>query len=55
MKQWILAAAMAGGLAGCVVEPPRVAMAPVVVRPAAVMVPAAPVYYYGYGPRHGWR
>ncbi|MEN7433707.1 hypothetical protein VA599_23465 [Chromobacterium sp. TRC.1.1.SA] len=54
MKQWILAAVAISSLAGCVVEPPRVAMAPMVVRPA-VVVPAAPVYYYGYGPRYGWR
>ena len=54
MKQWILAVVAISSLAGCVVEPPRVAVAPVVVRPA-VVVPAAPVYYYGYGPRYGWR
>ncbi|MCD4500434.1 vir-repressed protein [Chromobacterium vaccinii] len=54
MKQWILAAVAISSLAGCVVEPPRVAMEPMVVRPA-VVVPAAPAYYYGYGPRYGWR
>ncbi|WP_186009418.1 hypothetical protein [Chromobacterium vaccinii] len=54
MKQWILAVVAISSLAGCVVEPPRVSVAPVVVRPA-VVVPATPVYYYGYGPRYGWR
>ncbi|MBP4046460.1 hypothetical protein [Chromobacterium violaceum] len=54
MKQWILAAIAVGSLAGCVVEPPRMAAAPVVVRPA-VVVPVAPAYYYDYGPRRGWR
>ncbi|MGC0153146.1 hypothetical protein ACPRNU_11850 [Chromobacterium vaccinii] len=55
MKQWILAVVAVGSLAGCVVAPPYgVAPGPVVVRPAAV-VPVAPVYYYDYGPRRGWR
>ncbi|WP_158020702.1 hypothetical protein [Chromobacterium sphagni] len=53
MKQWILAVAVIGSLSGCVVEPPRVGIAPVVVRPA-VVVPVAPAYYY-YGPHYGWR
>ncbi|WP_168209772.1 hypothetical protein [Chromobacterium paludis] len=52
MRCGILAVLAMASLSGCVVEPPRVA--PLVVRPA-IVVPAAPVYYYGYGPRHGWR
>ncbi|WP_152680429.1 vir-repressed protein [Chromobacterium subtsugae] len=51
MKTWILAIIAIGSLSGCVVEPPRVGIAPVVVRPAVVVAPA-----YYYGPRYyGWR
>ncbi|WP_337881974.1 hypothetical protein [Chromobacterium haemolyticum] len=52
-KQCLLGLALAAGLSACVVEPPRVAVRPVVVKPAPVVV--TPVYGYYYGGRHDWR
>lgn len=52
-KQCLLGLALAAGLSACVVEPPRVALSPVVIRPAPVVV--TPVYGYYYGGHHDWR
>lgn len=55
MKAWMLSLALAAGLCGCVVAPPRVTIAPARPRIVAPMAVEPVVVEPAFVPRYGWR